>query len=124
MPNIEIHGYRLDDPKQREEANEMADKVWGALYGAEYARESGNVVVTPVSSSPRDDIDRHQPYFRIYSTSMAEREDIIKRLDLLDVDFEIPPLLEKFIERRSLRGQKTDDGDTRGPQGRPFGSER
>ncbi len=109
MPNIELHGFLqgnektklLDDLVQfATRLDEMEKLIKAALAGASYYDQ---VVLESYVSGSDDLKENPAPYLRIWATKQDELDDIVKRLDPLDIDIELPPLLTAFIYRKSTR---------------------
>ena len=114
MPNIEVYGYRLPtkDGTCNPAGAQIVKQIWDALEDADYR---GEVVVTAIDSGscndPKEGMPEKQHFVRVWATSQKEVDDIVGRLDPLDIDIELPPLLDKFIERKSMRVQKEKSGE-------------
>lgn len=97
MPNIEIHGLRpeIHDIKK---ANELQRKIWSLLEDAKYFDDAvvsyGNIQVTSAGGDT-------QPYLRIWTTDESDRNDIVRRLEPLDIGIELPPLLDRYIPSKT-----------------------
>lgn|GEM_PF-1903633 len=92
MPNIEIHGFHLESHLQR--------KIWELLEGAPYLDK---VVVSYSDTHVVDAKGVSQPFLRIWATERPQRNDIVRRLEPLDIDIELPPLLDTFVPRISVQ---------------------
>ena len=107
MPNIEIFGFDCRESNDRAAGALLAHKIWHVLEDVPY-REG--VVLTAINStsrnSPAEGFGEAQRFLRIWATSQREADDIVNRLDLLDIDIEVAPLLTMFIEKRSVRLQR------------------
>ena len=112
MPNIELHGFELDE---RDEilctSEKAAESIWRCLKDAPYLHE---VVVTRVYSYSLNHRAEEQKFLRIWATSQRQVKDIIRRLKPLVIDIEVAPLLHSFIEKRSVTIGKDKDVDRPG----------
>lgn len=96
MPNLELHGFDTISPVLRA-------KIRGLFEDAPYYKE----IVLSYQGSYVVNLHDYQkaPFIRVWATSQKEVDDIVRRLDPLDIDIELPPLLDKFILRRSERAK-------------------
>ena len=96
MPNLEFHGFDTISPLLRA-------KIKSLFEDAPYFKEmvlsyQGSYVVNLHDY-------KKAPFIRVWATNQKEVDDVIKRLDPLDIDIELPPLLDKFILRKSERAK-------------------
>ena len=109
MPNIEIHGWNTRLQPDIDLSNEMQLQIWAAIRSAPYYDDTrisyGSMHVAGQSNAP---------YLRIWSTNSRERDDLVRRLEPLDIDIELPPLLADFIPRKSQRKKAESQGWLKG----------
>ena len=100
MPNLEFHGFDTIAPLLRA-------KIRGLFEGAPYYKE----VILSYQGSYVVNLHDYQkaPFIRIWATSQKEVDDIIRRLDPLDIDIKLPPLLDRFILRKSERAKLIEE---------------
>jgi hypothetical protein len=107
LPNIEVYGYHVPekDRTYNPKGAQLVADIWKALADAPYRNE---VVITAIDSGSRNDpggeeMPEAQHFVRVWATNEREVGDIIRRLEPLDIDIEVPPLLTYFIPKKSVQ---------------------
>jgi len=92
MPNIEIHGQfrNLNTPAVLER------NIFNLFSDRPYAKE---MVVTFCNDHVHDMHGNEQPFLRLANSCQEHTEEILERLETLDIDIE-HLRLEKFIPRK------------------------
>jgi hypothetical protein len=110
MSNIEMHGFffveKADNNWMDKCVAKSVETKKAMLRALEDATYFDEVVVTEILSSVEDKNEKSQPFLRIWATKQDEVDDILRRFEDLDVDIEVPPLLAKFVQKRSARSQE------------------
>src|SRR3989338_7012728 len=96
MPNLEFHGFDTISPTLRAKINDL-------FKDAEYYKE----IVLSYQGSYVVYLHDYQkaPFIRIWATKEKEVDDIVRRLDPLDINIQLPPLLDRVILRKSERAK-------------------
>ena len=101
--NIELHGYNWSMQFEVDQANEMQRKIWDVLQSADYyndvAVSYGNCQVVTADCSL-------VPHLRIWVSDPRYIDNLLLRLEPLDIDIEGPIVLPRYIESRSSRQQR------------------
>jgi hypothetical protein len=101
MPNIEglgFNGHQNDD--LRVKFGRIRDRLKGAAYFDEVVISFDETPVLNMKGEPEKE------FLRVWATSQDEVDDIVRRLDPLDIDIEVAPLLAKWLPRRSVRNKE------------------
>jgi hypothetical protein len=102
MPNIAMYGFSCLLPGELQEAEALWAKIWEALAGM---KDIDEMVGTFVDSAVQNRKGENMPFLRVYYTPETmphELEEILRRLDGLDLDIEVMKL-ESFRLKRSAR---------------------
>jgi hypothetical protein len=111
MPRITLVGFFGDALEKADSLSEALDtfakegpereeSIKAVLQGAAYYDE---VVLAETISCVEDLSGRQRPYLSISATDALHLEDLLRRLDELNFDIEVEPILSRFVPRRSDR---------------------
>ena len=90
MPNIEIHGLPY------EEADDLANRIFYLFKEKPYVNE---MVVTIFPSIVKDNNWKDQPFLRLANSCQEHTEEILEKLQTLNIDIE-HLVLAKFIPKK------------------------